>query len=421
MASVREVLVELNPWWKGEFKLDYCGRELYAGIRKFMPARQIISLVGLRRVGKTTLMLKLVQDALEGGMGARNIVFFSFDEFPQAELRGVVAEFEALAGKDFADGKYLLLLDEVQKLEGWEGQLKALYDLRKNVKIIISGSESLFIRAGTRETLAGRMFEFHVKPLSFREFLSFKRARFEPMQLYEKELRKLLAEFALTMGFPELVGNADKEVVRKYVRESVVERIIFRDLPRLLGIRQLSLLESVLRIIMDSPGELVEVGALARQLGASRHTISAYLDYLEHSFLVKKLYNYSKNARKTERKLRKYYPTVPSPELLFREEELSRSRVFEWLVVTELGAEFFWRDAYKNEVDAVLAGGLPVEAKSGRIETKGIEAFLKKFGGKKGWVVTEKTEETIELGDKIIFVVPAHKLFLEKQKVFGGA
>jgi len=74
------------------------------------------------------------------------------------------------------------------------------------------------------------------------------------------------------------------------------------------------------------------------------------MSYIEESFLIKKLYNYSRSRRKTERKLKRYYPTIISPDLLFREDEHSKSRVFEWLVVNQLKAEFFWRDPYKNDI-----------------------------------------------------------------------
>jgi len=92
----------------------------------------------------------------------------SFDEFRGADQREVVKEFESLSNRDLRRGRFLVLLDEIQKLEGWEDQLKALYDLHKGrVKFVISGSESFFIRRRSRETLAGRLFELRVEPLSF--------------------------------------------------------------------------------------------------------------------------------------------------------------------------------------------------------------------------------------------------------------
>src|SRR3990172_7207656 len=166
MAKIRDALVDLNPWWKGEFSLEYRDREAYREVEKFIALPQIIAFT------------------------------------------------------DLSSGRHLLLLDEIQKLAGWEDQLKALYDrLRKTLKVIISGSESLFIRKGSRETLAGRLFEFTILPLSFREYLNFREVKFEPLELHEKELSRHFDEFLLTEGFPELVGFKDKTVLRKYLRE----------------------------------------------------------------------------------------------------------------------------------------------------------------------------------------------------------
>lgn len=415
MARIKDVLLELNPWWKREFGVEFKEREVYGQVRKYMALRQMIALTGLRRVGKTTLMLKTAEDALKGGVDSKNIVYFSFDEFRGVEVREIMREYEGLMGKDLRQGKILLLLDEVQKLGDWENQLKGVYDTYgKNIKIVISGSESLFIRRKSRETLAGRLFEFKVEPLSFKEFLLFKEACFEPVGLYEKELTRLFDEFTLTLGFPELVNVKDKDVIRKYVRESIVEKVVYRDIPGLFRIKDTAVVESLLNVIMEEPGQLIELSGLAKELKVSRQTISTYFRYLEESFLVRKLYNYSRSRRKTERKLKKYYPTVISPDLLFRVDDLSKSRVFEWLMVNQLKAEFFWRDPYKNEVDIVLANKetTPIEVKYGRTDFKGLTAFMKKFKVKEGYVISPGREATQKINGKNISVVPAYKFLL---------
>lgn len=421
MPKIRDALIELNPWWKGPFTVqDYKERDIRAEIQKFMRLPQIVALTGLRRVGKTTLMLKTIDDAIGRGLDPRSVMYFSFDEFRGAEIRKILAEYEAATERDLHEGKFMVLLDEVQKLDGWQHQLKALYDMyMKNVKFVISGSESLFIRKGAKEALAGRLFEFKVEPLSFREYVRFKGVKHEPIGLYEKELSRLFDEFVLTQGFPELVGIRDKAVVRKYIRESIVEKVVFRDLPSLLGIKDVSVIESLLNILMEEPGQLIEISELAGTMKVSRKTLSNYLTYLEQSYLLRKLYNFSTGRRKVERKLRKYYPAIVSADLAFGEDDLSRSRVFEWVVVNQLKAEFFWRDPYKNEVDIVLGKRkpIPVEVKYGKVDTSGLQAFMAKFTANKGYVVTPETEETLKLGGKTISVLPAFKFLLGTEKL----
>ena len=420
MTRIRDALVELNPWWKEEVSLEYRDREVYREIQKFLAMPQMVALTGLRRVGKTTLMLKIAEDAIRKGFDPKDVLYFSFDEFREIKTREILTEYEKLTGRDLGKGRRLVLLDEIQKLVGWQNELKAVYDrYRRNLKIIISGSESLFIRRGSRETLAGRLFEFKVEPLIFREYLVFKGIAYKTIDLYEKELANLFDEFILTQGFPELVGVKDRSVIRKYLRESIVEKVVFRDLLSLLEIRDISLLESLLHMLMEEPGQLLELSELAGELAVSRQTLSNYLSYLEQSFLVRKLYNYSTGRRKVERKLKRFYPTIVSADLPFRDDDLSRSRVFEWIVVNQLKAEFFWRDRYKNEVDVVLTNAepVPVEIKHGRMDFSGLEAFMERFKVDRGYTVSLDREEVRKIGKRTILVVPAYKFLLNQSRV----
>ncbi len=415
MAKIKDVLLESNTWWKEEFKLEYHEREIHEQISKYLPMPQIIALTGLRRVGKTTLMHKIVLDFIKHGFDARNIIYFSFDEFREIELREVLKEYETFMEKNLRQGKYLFLLDEIQKLANWEDQVKRVYDIHaKNVKIIISGSESMFIKKKSKETLSGRIFEFKVETLSFKEFLKFKGEEHKPIGLYEMEFARLFEEYMLCQGFPELVGINDKHVIRKYIKESIVEKVIYRDLQHLFRIKEIAVLESLLGIIMDEPGQLIEISDLAKEMKLSRQTLSNYLIYLEEAFLLKKLYNFSKNRRKTERRLKKYYPALLS-DLIFKDDEISRSKAFESLIVSHLNAGFFWRDPYKNEVDVVIADKkpIPIEIKYGKLDTVGLIAFMKKFNINEGYIVSHEKEDDLKIDEYLIHVIPAFKFLLK--------
>jgi len=414
MPQIKSVLPDFNPWWKGPFKADYKEREIYAQIKKYAPLRQIIALTGLRRVGKTTLLMKVAADAIAEGFDPKNIIYFSFDEFKGVELRDVLHASEELLENELSGSRTLLLLDEVQKLGDWENQAKALYDLYPRMKMMISGSESLFIKRKSRATLAGRIYEFRVEPLTFKEYLDFRGEHLSPPSLYPRELKRLFGEYMRTQGFPELVGIHDREIIQKYIKESIVEKVLYRDIPQLYRVKQIAVLEGLLGVLMDEPGQMIDLTSLGKDLNITRQTLSLYLRYLEESYLIRKLYNYSKSRRKVERKLKKIYPTIQSPALFFKEDDQARSKAFECSVVNQLRAEYFWRDPYKNEVDVIRDGAspLPIEIKYGKIETAGVLVFMKKHKVREGMIISRDKEFVHETNGLKIRVVPAYKHFL---------
>lgn len=407
-----EELRDTNPWWKGPFTPLFKPREILAMVAPFLPARQILAFTGLRRVGKTTLLYMILKAKLEEGFDPSRIVYFSFDNFRDVAIKEVVTTSAELTGHNLDEGPSLFLFDEIQKVERWEEQIKRLYDRYPLAKIILSGSESLFIRQKTRESLAGRFFEFFLTPLRFTEFLQFKGVSFSRPQLYFQELRQLFHEYLLCNGFPELIG-ANQLFVEKYLKENIVEKIIYRDLPQLVPVRDPAIVEQLFMIILLEPGQIIDTNDVASELGLARQTVALYLDYLEKSFLIRKLYNFSRNARKTQRKLKKYYPTIILPRLL----EGDFGKVLETALVLQLQAEFFWRDAYKREVDVILTTPrlAPVEIKSGnKIDYQNVLYFMKKFNLTEGYVLTDNQQEEIQHEDKKIGLVPGFLYLLQK-------
>lgn len=387
-----ESLERSNPWWKSKFEIEFKPREVYERIKKFLKTKQIIALTGLRRTGKTTILLKSAYDSIQN-YGADNLVYFSFDEFREIKIMHVLKAYSRLMNKELDKGKYIVLLDEIQKVENWEEQLKGVYDNYPDIKLIISGSESLFIRKKSRESLAGRMYEFQINPLSFKEYLIFRGKSYTNLQLYKEEILKEFNSFLFSNGFPEMV-NEPKEIIKKYIQDNVLEKIIYRDIPSIFSIKEPVLLWEVLKVILHNPGQILNLDDLSSDLSISRQTISTYLDYLEKSFLIRKLYNFSRNPRKTQRKLKKYYPTIILPEIIEKHELFGK--VFETAIVLQSNAEFFWRDSYKNEVDIIQVTGdkiFPIEVKSSKIDYKPIQLFIKKFKLDGGAIVSYDLKE----------------------------
>lgn len=413
--KIQEALGKSNKWWKESFKIEFKPREIYSEVQRFFPKRQIVALVGLRRTGKTTIMFKLIEEALTM-MNKEHIVYFSFDEFKNIRLADVVKSYERLLKKDTSSGKYVFLFDEIQKIENWEEQLKRLYDENPNIKFIISGSESLFIRKKSRESLAGRIYEFHIKTLSFKEYLNFKGRQFENLQLYREEILREFHSFLICNGFPEIIAE-NKEDAAKYVKENVIDRVIYQDIPQIVPIGDPAILNQIFRIILDDPGEIINMQELANELGIARQTVSIYIDYLEKSYLIRKLYNYSRNVRKTQRRFKKYYPTIITPDIIDKKEVFGR--VFETVLANQLNAEFFYRDSFKNEVDVIKTEPIiAIEIKSGELKEKdlvSLKRFIKKFKPAKAIVLSYDIKKTFGK----ISVIPFYEYLLKKEKLKG--
>ena len=409
-----EYMRKANPWWSESFakiNLEYKEREIYAEVAKRMRLRMIIALTGLRRVGKTTLMMKLISQRIDEGFDKKKIIYFSFDDFSEMRLMELLDLYGEILEKIEADKDYLIVFDEIQKVKDWSNQLKVLYDLYPKIKFIISGSESLFIKKKSKESLAGRIFEFKINPLNFAEFLKFKEVNIKNIFIQKDSILSNFRQFLITNGFPEII-DYNEEDIRKYIKEGIIDKIIYSDFVQVFEIRNTDIIKSIFDIIYNDPGQIIEIQELSKELGISRGILSNYLEYLQEAFLIKKLYNYSKNARKTQRRLKKFYPALVNP-LLIKD---NFGKVFEQFVANQLDAEYFWRDSFKNEVDIIKLDPLTaIEIKSGEIKLKdlvSLKQFIKKYKPKNAFVISFNVEKEIE-GIKVI---PFYKYLIELGK-----
>jgi len=158
------LIQEYNPQIRGApVTVPVTRRDLYAEIEPWLAKKQAIAIVGLRRIGKTTLMRQL----MAGQPGTS--VFFSFDEEEVQKKEVLIFVLDYAMVTLHATS---LFLDEIQYVDDWEGILKRYYD-QKAIKFFVSGSESLEI-SRAKAALAGRLVTFRLHPLSFREYLRLK-------------------------------------------------------------------------------------------------------------------------------------------------------------------------------------------------------------------------------------------------------
>ena len=410
-------IFDFNPWWEtGGIDREFSSlkrRHLFNVLFRALDERFIDVVIGLRRVGKTVLMYHLIDELLRRGVDPRNILYFSFD-IERRDLIRVIRDYEEKVLHDkIRYRRVYIFLDEVHKLDGWADKVKVLYDLNPKVKLVLSGSASLNLMRGGKESLAGRA-RFHMlPPLAFIEFLDFVGERLPPredFEIYRGRLGILLNRF-IYRGFPETIGMSDRGAV-EYVRELVVERIIYRDIPENFGVGDLEIVRVLAEYIFRNPGVTLNIDALSRDLGRHKKTIRNALNYLELSFLIKRLGNVRGSFLASSRKYRRAYPLHPSL-CLTRDEGL----LAETLVRSELGAEYYWR-MRNYEVDFILKNDVvhPVEVKYrdrvDKRDLRGLWKFSRIYGVRRGYLVSKELDDILPIDGMDIVVSPLIKFIL---------
>ena len=416
-------LTEMNHWWKlgkvkNEFALPY-ERKLFREVLKHLNLRQIVGLAGLRRVGKTTMMYQVINHLIKDRENPLNILYFSFDE-SNVEINEIIKVYEEEVLKnEIADKeRYFMFFDEIQKLGDWQNKIKLLYDMHPNIKIFISGSASVNILLPAKESLAGRVFFFDLDLLSFEEFLELRGKDMEKIRknpnLWERELRIEFNNYMLR-PFPEIV-SAPEELARKYLKETVIERVILKDLTSLFAVRELEALEKIVSVIASQPGLIINLDDMSKDFGISRQVLSNYLYYLECCLLVRRLSNLRGSFKTASRKLKKYYLSHPCFSLALSSP--GKGELAETCVAFKTKSKRYWRDGEK-EIDFIVDGKslLPVEVKYRqnirRQDLKSLIYFMNRFRIEKALVVTDDKdcEETIE--KKKVIYTPLWKFLLE--------
>jgi hypothetical protein len=306
-----------------------------------------------------------------------------------------------------------VFFDEIQKLKDWEAKIKIVYDRSPRTKIILSGSAQIKMWRGARESLAGRFFDVTVQPLNFDEYLEFKGIQIdkERERIFEKEIRRHFSDYLRSGGFIETL-NFNDIMLRKYIRESLLERVVFIDIPQSFRIDSPELLFKILEIAAARPGLYLDYKSLANDLSVDQRTIANYVACLESALLCRKLYNFSRNLLTSEKKIKRMYlsntafTSVLSPGTDF-------SLMIEQHFINRLDGRFFWRNAQKEEVDLVCQAGtaiLPIEMKMReKIEKNDLKAlfkFMGKYEQDTGILVTLNTESLYEKENKKIIAIP---------------
>lgn len=333
------ILQAYNLWW-GDLEHAFAGLpefrrdvfdELYSDVQQ-LP--QMVSVTGPRRVGKSTLLQQcirqLIKDAADPQAQASRIVYFSMQD-PGLEIPGFnqdkfFNELVAAAVEASKGGVTYLFLDEIQRFPRWELYLKKFYDLKTPVRFVVSGSASAPIFKKSRESLLGRIKDFHVLPFSFREWYTFKGQGLPSeqrphegfsslMHLIGTEVRKRqtsslmdlldeqfseewgapqdIPDFLFEGGFPEVWNLPTLLAKQEYLYQNQVERVIFEDLLVAAEFRKPEMLRRFYLGLLKDPGRETNLSQLSSEIALARSTIENYFPLLEATDLVWRLHKHT--------------------------------------------------------------------------------------------------------------------------------
>ncbi len=288
MDEIASMLDALNPWWsEGSVPRGLLGvqRDPVGALPQMLEAEEVLTLIGVRRSGKSTILRQLVQRLLDQGTSPENIVLVDFED-PRASgasVRDVLSGHRRLKG---TQGRTYYLLDEVQASPGWERWVRAEYERHRGVKFIVTGSSSSILRSELARVLAGRTLTVPVHPLSFREYLAFRGVDLSHLagdDLADVAIHNLDG-YITVGGFPKVV--LAEEALRPMLLKDYLDVILYRDVVFRHG-ADASKVERLATYLLSNLGTLQHQRGLATSTVISPPTIESYLRYLEEaSFIV---------------------------------------------------------------------------------------------------------------------------------------
>jgi len=211
--------------------------------------------------------------------------------------------------------KLYLFIDEIQLVKNIPSVVKYLYD-NYDIKFTLTGSSSYYLKNMFTESLAGRKKVFELKTLQFSEYLLFKNLSIEKVDTgfkyfnnyeYEK-LHKYFEEFLKYGGFPEvaLTESADEKID---LLSDIIDSYVRIDIPSMSDFRNTSKLKKLLSLLAKRTGNKIIITKLASISQISRSTLNEYLQFLEDTFVIKRLNVFSNNPDREISKAQKLYFT----------------------------------------------------------------------------------------------------------------
>ena len=261
-------------------------RDLYmCKILPFINTPFVKIITGIRRCGKSTILKMIQKKLLERNILPEQILFYRFDSLELEHIKTASDMYHEIKAHLFPSAKTYLLLDEVQEVDNWEKAVNSLM-ADFNVDIFVTGSNSRMLSSEISTYLTGRYVSFKIFPLTFSEYLNFRRTYSQP-----EDIKSEFARFIRYGGFPAIhIHDFSMDEAYTIVRD-IYNSTIFTDIVRRNQIRKIDLLERVVKYILDNIGQTFSATTISKYIKSQSRsldteTIYSYLDKLEKAFII---------------------------------------------------------------------------------------------------------------------------------------
>lgn len=289
-------------------------RPLYLDqIRPFIGKPLVKVLTGIRRCGKSSILMMLRDEIQKDVASPDNVIYINFDNLDYAELTDAEKLHAYLRDRMKGEGRFYLFLDEIQEVNPWEKVVNSLL-ASTDADIYITGSNSRLLSSELATYIAGRYIEVKVSTLSFREHLAFKEAR---TGVLPDDIHSEVKRYIRLGGFPSVhIADYDEDVAYRIVND-IYSSAILRDTVQRHSIRNVDLLERVVKFVFDNVGNTFSGKSVAdyfksQQRVLDLNTVYNYLNALETAYIVRRIPRYNVAGKQILQTSEKYYIGDPS-------------------------------------------------------------------------------------------------------------
>lgn len=272
-------------------------RELYLNrIRKFYDSEMIKVITGIRRCGKSTIMLQIIEELKEKGIKEDHIIYINFENYKFKSISNADGLYKYVEEKIQDEEKYYLFIDEIQNVDEFEIVVNS-FRATHNISIFITGSNSKLLSGELATHLSGRTISFHVMPFTFSEFCEFNLEKNA-----DKNYDDLLLEYMKWGGMP-LVCKEDDEISKDVVLSNIYDSVVLKDIVMRNDIRSSNVLDKVLEYLVANSSTTISGNAISAFLSNDGHKVSApkvydYIKYIVDACICNKVSRYDIRGRK---------------------------------------------------------------------------------------------------------------------------